>query len=123
MSVRRATKEDVDSHAFHRIPEGQRPTIIAWCGEDTETGEMMGFGGLARIDGRWLAFCEVYEEGLKYKYKIARTAKRVMEDAKARGIKFVYADMDPEKDNAKRWAESLGFEVDPRSGILYRWRA
>ena len=121
VKITRATKEDIDGWDFPLIPKGSMPTVIAWVGK--LDGRILGWGGLMRFDGRWSAFCEVYEEGLQHKYVIARTALRVMADAKARGIKFVYADMDPKFEGAKRWAESLGFEVDPRSGILYRWRA
>ena len=120
VKITRATKEDIEGWDFPKIPNGDRPTLIAWVGK--LDGRILGFGGLMRTDSRWSAFCEVYEEGRQYKYAIARTALRVMKDAKKRGIKFVYADMDPKEDGAKRWAESLGFELDPRSGILYRWR-
>ena len=119
--IRRATKADIDSYQFTKVPVGDMPTIIAWAGGVED--RVLGFGGLARINGRWIAFCDVMEEGRQYKFTIARTAKRVMQDAKDRGIKFVYADMDAKEDGAKRWAESLGFGLDPRTGILYRWRA
>ena len=120
VKITRATKEDIEGHNFTFLAKGSMPTLSAWVGK--LDGRILGFGGLAKSENRWVACCEVYEEGRQYKYAIARTAKRVIADAKARGIKFVYADMDMKEDGAKRWAESLGFELDPRSGILYRWR-
>ena len=45
-----------------------------------------------------------------------------MNEARNLGIRFVYADMDKNELMARKWFEHLGFEPDPRSGYLYRWR-
>ena len=116
MKVRRATAKDID--AFAELE--QTPTVIGWVGE--LDGKIIAVGGLARTAGYWSAFCDLTEEAKPYKYKIARTALRVMKDARARGIHYVYANLDSTKEGSQKWAESLGFELDPRSQKLFRWR-
>ena len=55
--------------------------------------------------------------------KIAKAAKRAMQEANRRGIRFIYAQTDPNELGAERWLKSLGFRVDPRTPSLYRWVA
>ena len=114
--LRRATREDIEK--FSPLPN--KPTILAWVGE--LDGEIIGIGGLAYSKGRWFAFCDLKEEARKHKMTIARAARKTMNEARNLGIRFVYADMDKNEPMARKWFERLGFEPDPRSGYLYRWR-
>ena len=117
MTVRPATREDIE--AFSDMPN--KPTIRAWVGE--VDGEIVGLAGFAFQNGRWCGFCDLREKARPHKFTIARWAKRIIEDARKQGIRFVYAEADLKEHNAVRWLTSLGFEVDPRTDYLYRWRA
>ncbi len=116
MKVRRAVTSDL--YEFSELEK--KPSVIGWVGEID--GKVVAFGGLARVSGYWVAFCDLTDEAKPFKYKIARTALRVLADARKRGIKYVYANIDTELEGSQKWAESLGFELDPRSLKLFRWR-
>lgn len=116
MIVRRATAEDIS--AFSPLPN--KPTILAWVGDDD--GKIIGIGGLALVGGRWFAFCDLKPEARKHKKAIVKTARNVMMEAKRMGIRFIYAEADSSEPGARRWIESLGFHIDPRSNYLFRWR-
>jgi hypothetical protein len=115
--VRPATREDIE--AFSDMPD--KPTLRAWAGEID--GRIVALGGFAFSGGRWFAFCDLTEEARKHKFTIARTAHMVLSEARKQGIKFIYAEADPEEPGAVRWMASLGFTIDPRTVYLYRWRA
>jgi hypothetical protein len=115
--ARPATREDIDAFFGPRA----KPTMKAWVGE--LDGKPIGIGGLALVEGRWIAFCDLTPEARRYKRVIVRTAKLIMEEASRSGIRFVYAEADTEEPMALRWLGSLGFEPDERSGRLFRWEA
>ena len=117
VSVRRATAADLD--AFSDM--ARKPTTIAWVGD--LDGRIIAVGGLARIDSRWVAFCDLTEEARPYKMTLMRSARRTMAEARRLGFKFVYAQMDGNEPGAAAWLERLGFHIDPRSGTFYRWKA
>ncbi len=116
MHVRRATREDIE--AFSDI--ANKPTLLAWAGE--VDGEIIALGGIAFSNGRWFGFCDLKDEARKYKMTIMRTTKRVFEEARRQGIRYVYAEADPNEPMAKRWLASLGFTIDIKTS-LYRWGA
>ncbi len=95
-------------------------TIKAWVGE--LDGKVIGIGGFVFSGGRWFGFCDISDDARKYKMTIARAAKMIMSEAKKQGIRFVYADMAKDEPGAAKWLKSLGFTIDPRSQVLYRWR-
>lgn len=113
--VRRATREDIDAFSSMR----DKPTVIAWCGE--LDGKIIALGGLYFSHGRWFAFCDLKEEARRYKVHLARTAIRIMADAKANGIRFIYTESQLDEPTSKRWLASLGFTLDRRSQHFYRW--
>ena len=117
MIIRPATGEDIE--AFSKLRN--KPTIMAWVGDID--GRIVGIAGFARSGGRWYGFCDMHDEARPYKMKIARAARRAMQEAKRRGICFIYAQTDPKEPGAVRWLTSLGFHIDPRAPSLYRWRA
>lgn len=115
-TIRWATKADID--AFTNLPS--YPTIKALVAE--MDGRIIGLAGLAFSQGRWVAFCDLSDDMRKYRYVIARSAKRLFEQARRDGIRFIYAEADLNEKGSVRWLTSLGFEIDPRGGRLYRWR-
>lgn len=117
MKVRRATREDID--AFSDLKN--KPTIRAYVGEID--GVVVAIGGLALSGGRWFGFCDLTEKARGHKMTIARMGKRIMDEAREMGIRYVYANVDMSEPNAERWLTRLGFMPDPRTLVLYRWRA
>ncbi len=117
VTIRRATAEDIAS--FSTMTE--IPTTIAWCGE--MEGRIIGLGGFARGKGRWVAFLDLTDEARPYKMTLMRAAIRAMAEARRVGIRFVFAEADLNEANPVEWMQSLGFELDPKSQRLYRWRA
>ena len=79
----------------------------------------MASGGLAFGGGRWVGFLDLTDDARKYKYRIARMAIRVMDEAKRMGLRYVWAEVDENEHGAEKWQRSLGFE---RSGKFMRWK-
>ena len=118
--MRPATRDDIE--AFTRDAGlAEAPTIRAWVGE--VDGRRIAVGGLARYDGRWKVFLDHTDEARAYPMHLMRWAKRLMAEAKAMGIRFVYVQVDENEPGALKWAESLGFRFDERSQFYYRWSA
>ena len=115
--VRPATREDIEGFA----DMAERPTVRAIVGEIE--GRIVGMGGFALLEGRWVGFCDLTADVRPYKMTIMRAAKRLMGQARRDGVKFVYADVDANEPRAHAWLASLGFEPDLRSARLYRWSA
>lgn len=115
-SVRLATREDIEAFS----PMRMKPTIKALCME--VDGKIIALGGYALVKGRYFGFCDLLDEARQYKMHIARAAKRFLRSARDEGVKFIYAEADPEESGAVRWLTSLGFTVDPRTAVLYRWK-
>jgi len=120
--VRRATPAEIAALA----PGDDRPTMKAWVGvipgASPGTERIVGFGGLAFRQGRWIAFCELSDEARRHKRAIVRAGRDVMDAARRDGHCFVYAQADADEPMARRWLESLGFQPDNKTG-LYRWQA
>lgn len=117
MRMRRAVKEDIEK--FSKL--ASTPTIKAWVGESD--GEAVLVAGFASFKGRWLAFCDIADKSKVGKVALGRAAKRALDEIRKDGIKFVYAEVDTNEPGAVRWLTSLGFDLDPRTNYLYRWRA
>lgn len=116
--VRPATRADIE--AFSDLPD--KPTIRALVAE--MDGRIIAIAGAARAQGRWYAFADLPEEVRPYKMTIMRNARRFVDELRRQGVRFLYAQPDPNEPKAIAWLTSLGFEPDPRSGgILYRWSA
>src|SRR5688572_26056056 len=97
-----------------------KPTALAWCAE--YDNRIIALGGLACVKGRYYAFVDLTPEARPFKMTIARTAWRVLAEAKRLGLRYVYAEPDPEEPGAITWLSRLGFKPDPRSrNLLYRW--
>ena len=96
-----------------------KPSVVAWCAEID--GRIIALAGFALFMGRWYAFADLPEEIRPHKMLIMRWGKRIMAEARARGIKYIYAESAAEEKKAVAWLKSLGFVIDPRSERLYRW--
>jgi len=116
VTVRRATADELAALA----PSNDRPTIKAWVG--VVGGQIVGIGGLAFRNGRWIAFCDLTDKARRHKRAIVAAGSAVMHEARWAGHRFVYAQPDPNEPIAGRWLESLGFQLDKKTG-LYRWQA
>lgn len=115
--TRQATRDDINAFSS----AANKPTVKAWCIE--ADGKVIALGGLAFSHARWFAFCDLTPEAREYKMAIARTSRKVFDEAKQSGIRFIYAAADPKEPRAVDWMSWLGFELDPRSQYLYRWSA
>ena len=115
--TRWATRDDIEAYS----PLRNKPTIRALCIE--VDGEIVALGGLAFSQSRWIMFCDVQDEGRRYKVALMKAAKRMIEEAGRMGIRYVYATASPSERNSVRWVESLGFKIDPRTPDIYRWSA
>lgn len=115
--LRKATREDIER--FSDMPV--KPSARAYVAE--QNGEIIALYGLAFIGGRWFAFCDLKPEARLHKIKMVRAGKQLIADAYRDGIRFIYAQVDKSEANSTRWLSSLGFKLDPRSQVLYRWSA
>ena len=115
-SIEPATVEDIGKFSM-----GQGwPTLRAWVGKEGD--EPIALFGFARgSDARWYAFFDITDKARPYKKTIVRTGKMLMDEARKMGLRYVYAEPDQDEALAVRWLRSLGFEIDPRSGVLMRW--
>jgi len=120
--IRRATSEDIVAWcAMVGSDPAGKPSARAWVGE--VDGRLIGLGGLALAGGRWFAFLDLSPEGRTHKIALMRLAIRILDEARKDGIRFVYADRNPDEPKAQAWLTRLGFEIDPRSQHYYRWSA
>lgn len=117
ITVRPATRADIEVFAGRSNNE----TIRGFVGE--LNGKVIAIGGLAQVKGRQYAFIDLHDEVRNYKMHIMRAAIRLLQDASDRGVRFIYAQADQEEPKSDAWLKRLGFEPDPRSETLYRWRS
>ena len=117
ITIRPASREDIAAFS----DEENKPTIKAFCAE--LDGKIIGLGGVALEKGRFIAFADLPDEIRPYKMTIMRWAKRFFEQARKDGIRFIYADANPNEPKSVAWLKSLGFERDHRSKRLYRWKS
>lgn len=116
--IRPASKVDID--AFSALPN--KPTTKALVGE--VDGTIIGLGGLALRKGRYFAFCDISsQDAAPYRLHIARAAIRFLAEARAQGIRYIYATASLDEPLAPKWLARLGFRPDPRHPHLYRWSA
>jgi hypothetical protein len=114
VTVRPATEADLKQFApsFH--------SVRAMAME--VDGKVVGIGGVALVNGRWLAFIDALDEAREHGVVAARHIKTFLAQLRKEGVKFVYAARDENEPKAKRLLTWLGFETDPRTLKLVRWR-
>lgn len=113
--VRPATREDFA--AF----DGRTPEHTAWAVAGVVDGRVIGLGGFMRRQGWLFAFCDLTPEARKYKVTMVKTARRILDEARKSGRRYIYAIADPDEPGAERWLQSLGFE--PVGEGMFKWRA
>lgn len=118
----RATAEDIA--AFSDM--ANKPSILAWIARLDD--EPVALGGFALAQWRWIGFIDITPKGRRLLAKnafvraaLVRGAMHALREAKARGIKYIYADADMSQKRAVELLLKLGFEPDARSARLYRW--
>ncbi len=120
--IRPASREDL---AVFYGPRAQHtPTLNAWVGE--AGGRLVGCGGVARINGRRLAFCDLTPAGEHYRLALVRAARMVLaREAERAGESgtTVFAMADPARPTASRFLTWLGFKPDPTMKGRFRWQA
>jgi hypothetical protein len=100
--------------------------VLAWVGEltDGDGSRLIGIGGFAVLGGHYRAFVDLTPEASAYPMTLMRWGRRLMAEARRRGIRHVYAEPQADEPGARRWLASLGFEPDQRSsGALWRWQS
>lgn len=115
--VRTASREDIAAFT----EDENRPTLRAWCAD--LDGRIIALGGVAIVKGRYIGFVDLLDEMRPYRMHIMRSAIRFLDQARRDGIRYIYADADLREKNSVAWLTRLGFERDPRSRFLYRWKA
>lgn len=113
VNLRPANREDLDQF------EHYRPTVEATVAE--LDGKLIAVGGFAFLQGMVFLFLELKPEARRFKVTMHRMALAMIEKAKRRGFKFVYAQTDGTEPTAPRWLARLGF-IEIGIG-LYRWQA
>ena len=125
--IRPATRADIDAFCTATgCNRSRNPTLRAWAGELADSDgppRIVGLGGIYVAQGRWFGFIDLDEEARVYRMTIARTMKRFLDAVRKDGIRFIYAEASLEEKGAAWRLKRLGFAVDPRSQVLYRWSA
>lgn len=75
-------------------------------------GKIVVQGGLARR-GPMVRIPRLTDEARAYKMHLMRWARRVIEEARSTGVRFIYVEPDANEPKAKAWLTRLGFEQDP----------
>jgi hypothetical protein len=110
LEVRPATLDDVRYY----FPDNLMPTFKAWAG--VLNGKVVGIGGYAFKDGRWVAFCDMKAEAMKFKRKIVEAGKTAMRAADEQNI-TLFAWADTGIPGSSNWLRHLGFV---ETGPLHR---
>lgn len=87
-------------------------------------GRVCALGGIARRNGRRIAFFDLDEEARRPPVVIGRAARRFLQAQmkERRAPTVIFAEADPDEAGAERWLEVLGFRpVTDKAGV-YRWQ-
>lgn len=98
--------------------------VIALTGRNDQ-GDIIGIGGIALLpDGQRLAFADLTEEARSHPVALHKTALKLLEVARKRGIRRIVASADLcASPAAIRWLLRLGFtEHDYNGTPVYIWR-
>jgi hypothetical protein len=113
--VRPATSDDINR--FSDL--SPKPSVRAWVAE--KDNQIIALGGLALVRGRWFAFLDLKPEARQYKMHIMRSALRLLAQARADDIRYIYANIGPDEPKAEAWLHRLGFRPDPRCPGVLCW--
>lgn len=85
-------------------------------------GRIVGCGGIAFVAGKVWAFCDLKPSAYRYKVSLVKAAAGVIAEARAQGIRIMWAEMDTTEPGAERWLRSMGF-MPTSTPRIYRWMA
>lgn len=120
----RATVEWTRPEDFVEFDQPTPYRVLALTGRN-EDGKIIGIGGIAFLpDGQRLAFADLTDEARAHPVALHKTALRILEVAKQRGMRRIIATADLcASPAAQRWLKRLGFvEHDYRGTPVYIWR-
>ena len=127
VEIRPATRDDLRDFSEKFSKLDKLPTTQAWVGEIN--GEAVAIGGFAYVYGRVIGFIDITKAGRGYleknffvKVAFFKLAKQTLDKAREQGIRFIYSEADMTYPKADELLQRLGFEKDPRTQYLYRWR-
>lgn len=104
VEIRPATPDDIFAFAKEQAPYRVR----AYVG--VEDGEIIGIGGVAYLPGgAVLAFLNITEQARRRPVALMKVARRVIREARERGVKTINALCDDEIEAAGRFLNRLGF--------------
>jgi len=85
-------------------------------------GRVCAVGGVARRDGRRIAFADLDDVARRHPVVVGRAARRFLHAVEPGRYGMIFAEADPAEPGAVRWLTSLGFQpVADRRGV-YRWQ-
>lgn len=86
-------------------------------------GRIVAVGGIARRNGRRVAFFDLDEEGRRHPIAIGRAARRFLQaEAVCCNGRPVFAEADRAEPGAVRWLTSLGFRPLAGQEGVFRWQ-
>lgn len=94
-------------------------TMSAWVG--SVNGRIIACGGIGYLNGQAFAFLDLKPSARKYKLSLVRAAKQSIESAKT-FCSIIFAQVDKDEPNARKWLYHLGFSDTDNEGIMV-WRA
>lgn len=116
--LRPTTAADVLAFLGRPFPYRAR-AYTGWLGDT-----ILGIGGIAELpDGTALAFLHIAEGTERYAVSLHKAALKIIADAKARGVRTIVAQADPDRDTPPRWLTRLGFEPIAIDGeTIWKWQ-
>lgn len=114
VEIRPATRQDFLSFGEGKLPLYRVKKAFAGLYK----GELLALGGVAiRPDAVRIGFLDCKPEARKFPIALTRTAKTVLDECKAEGVRRICAVMDDSIDRAPAWAKRLGFHPVQANGI------
>jgi hypothetical protein len=117
--IRPATRADFLAFGDGKLPHYRVKKAIAGLVD----GELLALGGIAiRPDTVRIGFLDCKPEARQFPVALTRTARTILEECKAEGIRRICATMDESIDRAPAWAKRLGFHPVQAEGItIWVW--
>jgi hypothetical protein len=114
VEIRPATKEDFLAFGDGAYPAYRVKKAIAGLYK----GELLALGGIAiRPDAIRIGFLDCKPAARQFPIALTRTAKQILAECKAEGVRRICATMDENIARAPAWALRLGFRPVQANGI------
>lgn len=120
VEIRPATKEDFLNFGKGAFPLYRVKTATAGLVK----GELVALGGIAiRPDGVRVGFLDCKPEARRFPIALTKTARQILEECKAEGVRRIVATMDEGIERAGPWATRLGFQpIDVSGTTVWVWQ-